>query len=297
MDINALMKYCNQYLVDLRRVPVGDHEVWEDLANNKLLKIHGAMAIEVHEWSKLKFWQQAAVRTVAGARQLRTGVVILRSAALLHGLPVLRYPERLDAAVIGMNRPSANQGMTHYRRLQVPPRAVVEVQGLRVTSMARTALDIARIYGFVEGLVAVDAALRNGAQRKDMEFELATMIKQKGRPVAERCLRFAIDNSESPYESVARAFLIDAGYENLKPQYRVGNYRADLCIDDRIIVEIDGASKYAEIDDFRKERDREKELLNAGYVVLRFAPAQLKSPRELLKAVEQAKHGLAQRAA
>lgn len=54
----------------------------------------------------------------------------------------------------------------------------------------------------------------------------------------------------------------------------IGKYRPDFLFDDFLIVEIDGKSKYAENTAavLLRERDRERELTNMGYVFFRVYP-------------------------
>src|SRR5688572_3412930 len=95
----------------------------------------------------------------------KTAVISHTSAAAVHGLPLrphwyaLHHVTRPD--VLGGR---TDNGVTHHRA-QLRDVDVVLAAGLRVTSPARTAVDIARLHGFTDGVVAADAALRAGARR------------------------------------------------------------------------------------------------------------------------------------
>ena len=86
-------------------------------------------------------------------------------------------------------------------------------------------------------------------------------------------------NSQSPYESYARALLICAG---LAPstQAPIGPYLVDLLIG-RVVIEVDGEVKYDDTtyrplaETLRREREREVQIQNSGYVVRRVKPADL----------------------
>lgn len=71
-------------------------------------------------------------------------------------------------------------------------------------------------------------------------------------------------------------------------QYAFANgYRVDLCIDDAVVIEVDGHSKYdgttfgKPVDEvLRAERQREKHIQNLGFVVLRYSPRELLCERQ-----------------
>lgn len=89
-------------------------------------------------------------------------VVSHLSAACLHGLDLLRPPGR----VVQVTRPGARSG---HRRPQLQtycatldPDEITTVDGFRVSSLARTIVDLARACGFEQAVVATDHALRTG---------------------------------------------------------------------------------------------------------------------------------------
>lgn len=95
----------------------------------------------------------------------------------------------------------------------------------------------------------------------------------------------AVDKSLSPYESYARALLVQAGFGSWQVNARIAVpqkiYFVDL-LRGRLVVETVGAQKYdgttfAPTDTaIREEREREKHLQNAGYLVVRVSPEQLR---------------------
>ena len=74
--------------------------------------------------------------------------------------------------------------------------------------------------------------------------------------------------------------ILAANYPELrwvKAQYVIENYRADLVINGWLVIEIDGNVKYRhEVEEvIRAEHRRQQDILNKGYIVLRFSPEQL----------------------
>lgn len=164
----------------------------------------------------------------------------------------------------------------------------MEKSGVRVTNPARTCLDIARLHGFAQGLVAVDSALRAGlVSLEDLKETRAAMARMKGPIPMRMVVEHAYAGSESPYESLLRALIIERiPTATVYPQFRVlGKYRADLCIDGWLIVEVDGDTKYdgtygkAPETVVKEQMRRQREIENQQFTVLRFGPKELVNER------------------
>ncbi|MBK4138876.1 DUF559 domain-containing protein [Corynebacterium macginleyi] len=160
----------------------------------------------------------------------------------------------------------------------------VERSGVRVTNPARTCLDIARLHGFTEGLVAVDSALRAGlVSIEELKETRAAMARMKGPIPMTMAIKHACAGSESPYESLLRALIIEKiPAASVYPQFRVlGKYRADLCIDGWLIIEVDGDTKYDGTYGkppetvVKEQMRRQREIENQHFTVLRFGPKEL----------------------
>ncbi|EEI16861.1 hypothetical protein HMPREF0298_1357 [Corynebacterium lipophiloflavum DSM 44291] len=173
------------------------------------------------------------------------------------------------------------------------------VDGVRVTTQIRTGIDVALRHGFREGLVAMDWLLGRHP-RANIEFEIRKLGRRRGIGVARAALAHAVSNVRSPYESYARALLIEAGIGPIRVNVRVGRYEVDLLIGERVVVEIDGAVKYdgktyGRTDEMlRKEREREKHLLNSAYHVRRYNPLELLSHPDRFVAEVRLAHEISQ---
>ncbi|GAA5148156.1 hypothetical protein GCM10025768_09390 [Microbacterium pseudoresistens] len=108
-------------------------------------------------------------RVVARARALRltaaeSPVFSHETAAAIHGLPLYRPdPDRVHISLDDA-RPGAAHGTVRHRS-QLRDDEVVEVDGLRCTSLIRTVADVARTATFERAVVVADAALRVVAGR------------------------------------------------------------------------------------------------------------------------------------
>lgn len=125
----------------------------------------------------------------------------------------------------------------------------VEHDGVRVTSRARTALQLASAGDFLAGVMATDAVLAAGAPRAELWREFEGAGSRLATRAAARAIEFADGASESPGESAARAAIFLAGFESPELQVEFvdaeGVMRADFAwADRRILGEFDGKQKY-----------------------------------------------------
>ncbi|SDL94439.1 hypothetical protein SAMN04488535_1334 [Corynebacterium mycetoides] len=272
-------------LVDLRALPLDD--VRRDPAASGLVRLTNQIAIPADVLAELGFPALRFVEAVARGRNAYEAVLTGRSAARVLGMWVVSLtPEPVELAL-----PSGEAPPTYRRERSVvcrrrPPGPFTEVFGARATVPVRTFIEIARTHGFAEGLIAADWLLANGYDRDDLYREVGRMGSFGNVRVVRRCIQFATALSESPYESLARALLIEEGVEGVVVQGRAGRYRMDLLVDDWLAIEVDGDVKYA--DDpgltIREEYARQKKLGNMGYVFLRYRPQELREKPELFVA-------------
>lgn len=146
------------------------------------------------------------VRMRAALPTLGPGSYFCReSASLLHGLPL--WFAHLD--LVHVVRTKGGHGRLSpwihaYTTPRKPPDTTI-IDGLRVTSLERTAADVMRTLRFGPSLALADAVLRLGGSRAKL---LAEVESGRGcRHCTEAVLR-ADPRSESPYESWARAIML-----------------------------------------------------------------------------------------
>ena len=148
---------------------------------------------------------------------------------------------------------------------------LIEVGGTPCTSPRRTALDVAREFGFEAGVVCADAALRrtdtNATEAKEaMESLAESMSTWPGsRPVLP-VARFADAGAESPGESLARMFLVAMGLPVPRTQvvFQRGAFlaRVDMLVEGfGWVLEFDGRAKY------RRKRDDCDPAVDDGDIV------------------------------
>ena len=108
------------------------------------------------------------------------------SAAVLHGLPI--WPTAIDRVHVTRNR-SGGGNRRAVVRVHAAPLTEMDmtIDGVPVTSLARTVLDLCRIVPIEQAVAAGDRALAFGLVRAVLEEHLAQMARWPGTRQARRC--------------------------------------------------------------------------------------------------------------
>lgn len=257
----------------------GSRAIDRALADRTLIRIRRGWFIAAEEWTGL--WPEsrhrAHVLAVALSARGASPVFSHVSAAALWGIPLWRMmPERVHVLAGSVDRHSIPDVLRHEGRL--PGDDVTERDGLRLTSLTRTAYDIARTLSPEAGIAAVDAAvaLLAGAGRAfdpDAAARVTEDLRRRvmrpgarGIRIARQIVELADGRAQLPLESVARLQLTRMGFARPDVQVAVrapggGNYFVDLGLDDvGAFCEVDGETKYLD-DALRSGRTLEQVLL------------------------------------
>lgn len=213
----------------------------------------------------------AAALASTAAALIRPGSVIsIESAAIVYGLPVLDVPTK-PILTVERGGSGPHSGVYLYRA----PLRRDEVRlwyGARVTSVARTVVDIARV-DREAGLIVADAALYEGLTSiETLRAAVASSARRPGNATARWVVRHADGRSESPLESLTRSCLLVAGLPapELQVWIEAARARVDLLYRaQRLVIEADGLLKYRSPADLRDEKRRQERLERAGYRVAR----------------------------
>ena len=221
--------------------------------------------------------QDEAARTaglVCAARLTSTVdlIAVGRTAAAIHGLPVLGRPPVRPQLVERKDLRPRHHGTSRA----VDDGEVVTVHGAPVTDLARTAVDVARSRDLAHGVVTADAALARGVERAELERVLAACARWPGVTAARTAVAFADGRAESALESVSRVRFHEHGL--LAPELQVVLHDSDGVIGRvdhywaafRVVGEADGALKYLRPEDLFAEKRREDRLRDAGWQVVRW---------------------------
>lgn len=222
-----------------------------------------------------------------------------RSALLVHGLSV-PYVDRGEVYVeVASPRSSVRQRDLVVRRRSLQPDTIEIVDGIPVTTVVQTLLDLARDCPLAFAVAVADAAVRLGRVSLE-EFR----AHQLAHPVRTRQSRISavLENIDGRRETVAESIcavrFVEYSIPGFEPQLVVcdadGRFlaRSDFGNEAvKVIAEFDGAGKYY-IDDgdphraFERERKREYALRNEGWLVFRIRWADLFSADLFLRIKE-----------
>lgn len=225
------------------------------------------------------------------------GVVCRRSAAWLRGVD-LRTPGEavlpVEALVPPSVTPPRRPGLiSHQSRL--PDDDVDIVGGIPATTGLRTASDLARFRPRVEAVVAIDALVRARLCTLDALAALAPELRgRRGVRQLIAVLEVSDPRAESQMETRIRLVIIDNGLPAPEVQFEVRDRcgsliaRLDLAYPYRRLgLEYDGLIAHTELQAFRRDRERQNELLATGWTLLRFVARDVLSrPQYIVRRVE-----------
>ncbi len=228
------------------------------------------------------------------------------SAACMHGLPL--WDRELPALPVQVIRPvgrgrGARSGAVDVRSCRLDPEEITVVDGLPVTTVARTLIDMARWAPFESAVVCADGALHGGlVTPADLDTALARVAGTQGVLRARAVLAFADGRSQSTGETRSRVAFHRAGVPEPALQIELESVlgidlgHADFgWFEFGVLGEFDGEVPYGRLAPpggpsdahIAVERDREEQLRAQGWTVVRWTWADLDDDTALVK-VEQA---------
>jgi hypothetical protein len=256
---------------------ISEHLLRKAVRDGSVVKIGRGMYLRRTDYDELGPIGQHRVRAMQLGGGLLEGEAISHvSAAILHGLDVWNTPLQR----VHVSRPRDRAGRitselhTHTTDLNDD---VVSHQGVPVTSMARTIVDLARTRPHPQAVVAGDSALRIApGTRTQLPQILASSRSKHGVLSAKTVLAFLDGRSESVGESLSRVRMSDYGLPRPDLQYEVvtldgRRYRVDFFWEEYGVVgEFDGALKYTERHHLIAEKQREDAIRDLGLEAIRW---------------------------
>jgi very-short-patch-repair endonuclease len=197
-----------------------------------------------------------------------------RSAAELLGL----LPEAagdVEVTVPGRN-PGRHAGIRVHRVARLAPEDVIVVDGLRVTSVARTICDLAA----TEPTKDCEAALQEAKYRRLVTDERIAAVltrepTRRGAPVVQALLRDP-RLTRSGGERALLKLIAQAQLPRPETNFRWHGFLLDAYWPDHgLVVEVDGWDAHGHRGAFERDRKRDQVLLAHGLRVLRITGRQL----------------------
>lgn len=230
------------------------------------------------------------------------------TAASLHGFEH-QWLLHDGSVTIATHTQGSDTGNGRIRRLFIPKSQLSDIQhidGVAVTSEARTVVDCALTLEFRHALAIVDSALRRNISVNDIISICAGM--QRDCTAVLRLLHYADPASENGGESLTRGTILEGGYQTPELQRIIvdpqtgASYRVDFLWrleDGRIIVgEYDGIRKYVDTEMTENkgvrevvaaERARAEGLKRGGAsTVIRFGFDEVMKRHPLLRKLQMA---------
>ncbi len=212
----------------------------------------------------------------AKACWLRTrghGVLAGFSASALHGAKWI--DAGLPATVIDTNR-RRTPGVTVWA-VAIDDDEIQSIDGMRVTTATRTAVDLACRYPLDRAVVAIDALARATRLKvPDIELAAARHPGRHGLERARKAIELVDPGAESPQETRVRLLIIRAGYPPPETQIPVYNEYGVLIgevdmgwRDLKIAVDYEGKHHRMSREQFDKDIRRIRDLTEADWIVIR----------------------------
>jgi len=240
------------------------------------------------------------LRVIAAIAAVGHGAVAShQDAAIIHGLSLLDRPSG-DLVIVtqpcGSGRGRTDRPGIFVRSARLPGDQVTAVEGIPVTSVARTVVDLARSCPFRSGVAVADSALHaEKTSKAELGRVLAACKRWPGVERAREVVAFSDGRSESPFESISRVAFRVGGLPRPELQVTIGGEdgpigRADfLWRRYRTIAEADGALKYADPERARQQLKRDADLRAAGFEVVHFSWQEMTTtPDQVVGAIRAA---------
>jgi len=247
-------------------------------------------------------YQQCAA---ALATQRADAAISRRTAAVVHGFAWLpeewKRPTRdIDITVARDDLTRSSRRGIDRRIADLPADDVVVWRGLRVTSPARTAVDLARFEtSRVLAVQILDGVLRfRFCTREDMQAVTARMIRVPWVRRADDRIGLAHEGVDSPQETKVRLHIVDADLPHPDVNLRLFDGDVQLAQGDLgywrwlIWIEYDGVEVHLPLRMDGKDQQKDRFLARRGWEPFRVTKADNAAParflRELNAAIKEA---------
>lgn len=295
------------------------------VASGRLVRIRTGAYVTAEAWRAANADARYRLLVRASACCARHPLVLSHhSAAVLHGLPMIgNWP-----TLVHTSRPDITGGRRSphvVAHRAGPPPATTTVDGLTVTALERTLVDIAIAEPWTVSVPMLDHALRvekeriealrrrgrNAAPELSVErlsAEVELVGPTRGRRRAEGAIAFADARSGSPGESFSRVRMHELGFEAPELQARFNGVGRSYAEVDflwrviRLIGEFDGAMKYTRSVELSRmdaasvvyeEKRREDALRRRGLMVVRWDWPLVRDVRAFARLLHE--HGVPRR--
>lgn len=250
----------------LRAIGIESHGAQALVSREELVRIRRGMYVPGSHWRSIRPAERYRLFVRATATLARRPAVVSHmSAAALHRLPTIgEWPATVH--MIDTDATGGSHGGLITRHRHVDADGFTSIDGLAVTSLPRTLVDVACSCSFLVAVTMIDHALRVERERvesearrgflgspqltkEDLYAELALVNPRRGAKRAAHAIGFADGLSANPGETLSRVQIFQLGFEVPELQVRFMVSGHEYWVDFfwrsiRKIGEFDGKHKY-----------------------------------------------------
>lgn len=282
---------------DLLRIGLSHADVTRLVRRGDVHRYRRGAFIDGPTWRAAPPWERHALRARAVARALcppgSPYLLSHHSALVLHGVGVYGVDDRVH--LVRTDGARGRSDDTIHVHPPVLPAVATSLGGVPTVTVAHGCAQVAASFGTETGLVAADAALREGLTTTGALVDAARALSGHGAPTARRVMELADGRSGSAGESRTRWMLHWLGMPSPQLQAVIRDEAGTLvAVTDFLfagqwtVVEFDGALKYTSEADLVAEKLREDRLRELGYEVVRVTWADLEHPARVVARIRAA---------
>lgn len=241
---------------DFAALGLDDARLRDACRRGDLVRVRRGVYVEAGRWAALGVEERCRLTVVAAAATCRTRVVVSHvSAAVVHGLPLVGAPSRWVHVLVPPAGGSRREhGFAKHARDDHDRPDALEVDGVLVTPLDATLVDVCLTEPFVRAVVMTDHALHRGmVTLESLAAEFERRGTRRGAKRVQAVLEFATPSAQGPLESVSRVGFRLLGLPDPVLQHQLFDEtgRRVAIVDDRwpgfgVVGESDGRVKYTD---------------------------------------------------
>lgn len=243
---------------ELHRLDIDPRPLQRAVLRGDVVRVHRGAYISAEEWRGLDRHERYRRQVMAAGLASRGRPILShQSAAALWGIPIIgEWPKVVH--VLTTPTAGSRQENGFYRHASdIDGADVVEFEGVRLTSLPRTLIDLARSTSFASAVAGLDWSLRSATEGGPPRIRIGDLQEYfdrqewtRNRRRVHRALEFATPLAETPGESLSRVVIHELGFPAPELQVRIEDRNGLAGISDfawrgfRMLGEFDGLMKY-----------------------------------------------------
>jgi very-short-patch-repair endonuclease len=255
----------------LRGLGVGEHGIAERIRTGRLHRLHRGVYAVGHDALKPQAHWLAAVLACG------PGAVLSHASAAAHWGIRQSAAAKVDVTVPARSGRRERKGIRLHRSRRLAPEEATTHEGIPVTTVARTLLDLADVLAAQALKRTIDEAEYRGLL--DMTSLIAVVQSNPGRR-GQQVLRLAREEPEMTRSELEEGFLEMVerrGLPRPRAAVKIDGYEADFVWPEaKLVVELDGRAAHGTRGAFEGDRVRDRHLLRLGYRTVRLTDRALR---------------------